>query len=153
MQELRIEQQDNLPEGIEKRIHQGHVHDEAALGIVCNYRRFFIVAQDPDGEFLGALAAYTAFAEIYVDDIWVDPANRKRDIGKKLLEDLAHRYQDKGFNNINLVTSEFQAPSFYKKCGFELEFVRVNKHNPELTKYFFVKYFDNKNQTQGLITK
>ena len=29
----------------------------------------------------------------------------------------------------------------YKKCGFEVEFIRENKENPKLTKYFLVKYF------------
>ena len=45
-------------------------------------------------------------------------------------------FKDKGFNNINLVTNEFQAPKFYESCGFDLEFVRENKKNLKLTKYF-----------------
>ena len=45
------------------------------------------------------------------------------------------------FNNINLVTNSFQAPGFYEKCGFKLEFIRKNEKNPKLTKYFYVKYF------------
>ena len=50
-------------------------------------------------------------------------------------------YKDKGFENINLTTYGFQAPEFYKKCGFKVEFVRENKKNPKLNKYFLVKYF------------
>ena len=30
---------------------------------------------------------------------------------------------------------------FYKKCGFDVEFIRENNDNPKLNKYFFVKYF------------
>lgn len=117
---------------------------------MCNYKKFHIVAKDGD-EIIGALAAYTAFSEIYVDDIWIDPVYRKHGIGCRLLKDLEHRFTNKGYNNINLVTSEFTGASlFYKKCGFELEFVRINKRNPNLSKYFFIKYFTDENQYQGI---
>lgn len=33
----------------------------------------------------------------------------------------------KEYNNINLTTYEFQAPKFYEKCGFEIEFIRKDK--------------------------
>jgi ribosomal protein S18 acetylase RimI-like enzyme len=51
-------------------------------------------------------------------------------------------FRGKGYENINLSTYRFQAPGFYQKCGFKIEFVRENKEDPRLSKYFFVKYFD-----------
>ena len=68
-----------------------------------------------------------------------------------MLDYLYTQYENKGFNNINLVTSEFQAPDFYIKNGYELEYIRKNKHNPKLTKYFFVRFFENPQQHQGII--
>jgi len=50
-----------------------------------------------------------------------------------------------------LVTSAFQAPDFYRKCGFTAEFTRENKKNPKLSKTFFVKFFDDEIQTQGIL--
>lgn len=72
----------------------------------------------------------------------------KNAVVEKLLKE---QFEGKGFNNINLVTSAFNAPEFYKKCGFTVEFVRENKINPQLTKTFFIKYFKNERQTQGVI--
>lgn len=68
-----------------------------------------------------------------------------------ILQALENHFRGKGFNNINLVTSAFQAPGFYEKCGFQVEFVRENMKNPKLTKTFFVKFFDDEVQTQGLL--
>jgi len=57
-----------------------------------------------------------------------------------LLREIEDRFTNKGYNNINLITNQFQAAEFYKKCGFEVEFIRENKENPKLTKTFFIKY-------------
>lgn len=55
---------------------------------------------------------------------------------------------------LGVVTSAFQAPEFYLKCGFKKEFVRANKNNPKLTKTFFIKYFENESKLKefSLIT-
>ena len=65
---------------------------------------------------------------------------RNKHIGSKLVEEVEKYFENKGFENINLTTYEFQAPEFYKKCGFEVEFIRENKQNKKLNKYFLVKY-------------
>ncbi|HEV8052712.1 MAG TPA: GNAT family N-acetyltransferase [Parachlamydiaceae bacterium] len=97
------------------------------------------------------LNAFTAFSEIYVDDIWVYQFFRGKGYGRKLLQELENRFKGKGFNNINLVTNAFQAPEFYKKCGFTVEFIRINVQNPKLTKTFFIKNFEDEIQTQGIL--
>lgn len=139
-----------LSEEIESKMRDDLVSYESGHGIDVNYRRFALVLTGDDGEVIGVLNAFTAFAEIYVDDMWVDSRHRGKGHGRKLLSKLEERYQGKGFNNVNLCTNTFNAPDFYRKCGFELEFTRVNKKNPKLTKYFFVKFFDDEVQTQGV---
>ena len=150
MYEFNCKHIEQLPKEIEEKVHQGHVKDEFDNGIVCNYKRFSIVLEH-NNEVIGVLTAYTAFAEIYIDDIWVDPLYRGSGYGRKLLHKLEEQFKDKGYNNINLVTSQFQAPNFYKKCGFIAEFIRENQHNPKLTKIFFIKYFSDNKQYQGII--
>lgn len=124
---------------------------EQSHKVTVNYRQFSLILYNDNNEPVAVLEAYTAFAEIYIDDIWVDTQHRKKGYGKMLLSYLEQHFDNKGFNNINLVTNRFQAPEFYQKCGYELEFIRKNKTNPQFDKYFYVKFFNNTNQTQGLI--
>ncbi len=138
---MSIEYTEDLPTDIEALVRKGHEASEAVHGLPCNYTPFSLILRDESQQVTGVLSAYTAWAEVYVDDIWVDETQRGRGYGRQLLESLEKRFSGKGFNNINLVTSAFQAIGFYEKCGFELEFTRLNKTNPKLNKTFFVKFF------------
>ena len=135
---------------IDKLVNQGQEEYEQSNGISDKYFEFYITASS-NNQIVGVLSGYAVFAEIYVDDLWVDRNHRGQGHGKKLLNFLEDKFDGEGYNNINLSTSEFQAPVFYKKCGYELEFVRKNKINPKLDKYFFVKFFDDENQTMGIL--
>lgn len=148
---IAIEFMDKIPDDLEERMRADLVNYERGQGIDVNYRTFSVILKINADEVVGILNAYTAFSEVYIDDIWIDSSYRNQGYGQKLIEALETHFKGQGFNNINLVTSHFQAPEFYKKCGFELEFVRKNLKNPQLTKYFFVKYFNDEIQTQGLI--
>ncbi|MBR1735223.1 MAG: GNAT family N-acetyltransferase [Alphaproteobacteria bacterium] len=120
---------------------------ESLKGVSCNFEQFSIVAKK-DSNIIGVLTGYTAFSEIYIDDLLVLPNYRCKGIGKKLLTYVEQHFRGLGFTNINLVTNEFQAPEFYKKCGYTLEFIRKNSKFPKFTKYFFIKWLDAKYQLQ-----
>lgn len=147
----KIEFLDQINNELEQRMHDGFVSYERSHGIDVNYKPFAITISDENDVVCGIINAYTAFSEIYIDDIWVDEYARGKGYGRKLIQALENHFQGKGFNNINLVTSAFQAPEFYKKCGYSIEFTRVNHKNPKLTKTFFVKYFNELVETQGII--
>ena len=144
---------DQLCEPIEEKMRDDLVSYETSHGVDVNYKRFALVLSDDQNTTLGVLNAFTAFAEIYIDDMWVDSHYRGKGYGRKLIQALEDYLKGKGFNNINLVTNQFQAPEFYKKCGFELEFIRKNIKNSKLTKFFFIKYFGDEKQTQGILPK
>jgi ribosomal protein S18 acetylase RimI-like enzyme len=142
---------DKISDAEEDKMTKDLVAYESSHGIQIHYKKFSLVLKDDKGTLLGVLTAFTAFAEIYVDDIWIDTPHRGKGLGKKLLQELENHFRGKGFNNINLVTSAFQAPGFYEKCGYQIEFVRENKKNPKLTKTFFVKFFNEEIETQGIL--
>lgn len=129
-----------LTEEIEQLIEKEQVEYETKNDIVCNYTPFCFVAKK-DNKIVGIIAGATYFSEVYIDELVVDKQYRGHHIGTKLINTVEEYYKDYGFNNMNTCTNEFQAPKFYEKCGFELEFVRYNKENPKFNKYFYIKYF------------
>lgn len=151
MSDYKIKFVDKLPEDIEKMMRDDLIKYETAHGIDVNFKRFALVLTNKAGKIFGVLNAFTAFSEVYIDDMWVHKSQRGKGYGRKLIQVLEDHFEGKGFNNMNLVTSTFQAPEFYRKCGFIAEFMRENKINPKLTKTFFVKYFKNELQTQGVV--
>lgn len=153
MKNYKIKFVDQLPADVEEIMRKDLVEYESSHGIDVNYKKFATILMDESGNAAGVVNAFTAFSEVYVDDMWVHSSYRGKGYGRKLLQALEDHFEGKGFNNINLVTNAFNAPEFYKKCGFTEEFVRVNKVNPKLTKTFFIKHFKNEIQTQGILKK
>ena len=108
-------------------------------GVNCNYISFAFVAKE-DNKIVGIITGKSYYKEIHISDLIVLEEYRNKHIGSKLIEKVEEFYKNKGFENINLTTYEFQAPEFYKKCGFNVEFISKSKENPKLDKYFLVKY-------------
>ena len=109
-------------------------------GVECNYVPFTFIAKEK-GETLGFITGHSYYKEVYISDLIVFEEHRNKHIGTKLMQSVEEHFKDKGFENINLTTYSFQAPDFYKKCGFEVEFMRKSKKEPKLNKYYLAKYF------------
>ncbi|MCS6123743.1 GNAT family N-acetyltransferase [Shewanella baltica] len=140
MNTLKIKYTENLSGEANDKMTAGREKYEHENGIEINYKNFAFTLLNQNREIFGILNAYTAFSEIYIEDLWVDESLRRMGHGKQLVQVLENHFKGKGYNNINLVTNEFQAPDFYKKCGYDVEFIRINKENSKLTKTFFIKY-------------
>lgn len=96
------------------------------------------MAEDDDGQLLGAITGRAYYNEVHIGDLIIGKEHRKSGIGRKLVEEVENTYKGKGYEKITLTTFGFQAPEFYKKLGYETEFVRVDKE-PKLSKYFLAK--------------
>ena len=107
----------------------------------CNYIPFCFVAKDDD-ELAGVITGHAYYKEVKISDLIVLEQYRGRHIGSKLVEAVEEYFKGEGYANINLSTYGFQAPDFYIKCGFQIEFIREDASDPKLTKYFFIKFFD-----------
>lgn len=137
---LNIEYIKNLDENFYNIIDNEFNKFAIKNGVICNYEPFTFIAKE-NNELVGIITGHSYYKEVHINDLIIFEQYRNKHIGSKLLETVENYYKNKGFENINLSTYNFQAPEFYKKCGFEVEFIRENKNNHKLNKYFFVKYF------------
>lgn len=109
-------------------------------GVICNYKSFAFIAKE-DNKVVGIITGNSYYKEVHISDLIILEQYRNKHIGSQLMQTVENYYKDKGFENINLTTYGFQAPKFYKKCGFEIEFIRESKENSKLNKYFLIMYF------------
>lgn len=140
MSDVEIVQSNRLTKVDANFIRNQHEKYEEENGVLCNYTPFYFVAKNL-GAIIGAVSGYTCYKEVYIDDILVHSMYRGQGVGRRLLEKVEEHFAPMDFNNINLVTNGFQAPLFYEKCGFQLEFVRKSRVNHKYDKYFYIKYF------------
>lgn len=85
---------------------------------------FAIFVRSKEGWIIAGCNGSIIFGSIYTDQLWVDPNLRKRGVGKILMEAI-HEYGKKHFCTIATVTTmSFQAPSFYQKLGYKIDFSR-----------------------------
>lgn len=136
---INIEHKENLDEKFYNLIDTEFNKFANKNEVSCNYTPFNFIAKEND-EVVGIITGHSYYKEVHIGDIIILEEYRNRHIGTKLIETVENHFKNKGFENINLTTYSFQAPEFYKKCGFEVEFIRESKENPKLSKYFMVKY-------------
>ncbi len=106
--------------------------------VALNFEEYWFVAEDDSGEIIGSITGRAYYNEVHIGDLIIDKNFRGQNIGTKLVLVVEEEYRNKGFEKITLTTFGFQAPGFYKKLGYSLEFVREDK-DPKLSKYFYCK--------------
>ena len=127
MQDYKISFVEQISKETNAKMDAGLKEYATSHGIHVDWKPFALELFDEKNEVIGVLEAFSSYSSIYINELWVDKA---------------HRGKGYGFDNINTVTCAFQAPDFYKKCGFTAEFVRENRTNPKLTLTSFVKFFE-----------
>lgn len=137
MAEITIRKADELTEEISVFTDVQFSQYAIKNGVDLNFEDFIYVAEE-DGKLAGVITGRAYYDEIHIGDLIIDESKRRSGLGSRLVKYVEENYKGKGYKIITLTTFGFQAPEFYKKLGFELEFVRENK-DPKLSKYFFRK--------------
>ncbi len=132
----KLKNKENLDKIMNQIFEENDKENNAELG----FEPFAYALKDDNNEIVGGIHGWKAFYEIYIDELCISKKNRGLGYGKQLLEIVEKEVNKGDCDNINLVTNAFQnAIEFYKKCGFEVEFVRKNGKNSKYDKYYMIK--------------
>jgi len=98
-----------------------------------------VFALGPDG-MLGGCAGRVerVWHWLTVDTMWVDPSVRGEGIGTALLGSIEVEGRRRGCRWADVTTFDFQAPDFYRRCGYEQYGVK-HDYPPGHANYFFRK--------------
>lgn len=139
---MKIERIDSITPEFEEVVYRGFDNFAEQNNIELNFSSFVFALKDEQNKICGGLVGGTLYDGVHIKDLLVDESLRHRGYGFKLISEVEALFKGKEYTHITLSTYEFQAPKFYEKCGFELEFIRKNKKNPKLKKYYFIKRFE-----------
>ncbi len=132
----RLEDKKELDTVMNRIFEENDKEKNAELG----FEAFAYALKNDNNEIIGGIHGWKAFSEIYIDELCISKEGRGLGYGKKLLEIVEKEINKGDCDNINLVTNAFQnAIEFYKKCGFEVQFMRKNRKNSKYDKYYMIK--------------
>lgn len=129
-----------VDEDIADMIGEGLDEYNIAKGGPYNHEELWILARDGEGSILGGLKGHTGYSWMFVDWLWVSPANRKGGLGSQLLAKAEVIARERSCLGMYLETFSFQAPEFYKGRGFR-EFGRIDDYPPGHATIWLKKQF------------
>ena len=111
----------NLKEAI---LHGLKDHDIAKYGTsgILDPISFYIKNQEK--EIISAIVCQPFWGALHIKYVWTHYKNRKEGYSSRLMEEVFRYAKKYKFSFIYVETLNFQAPDFYKKFGFEIEFIR-----------------------------
>ena len=81
---------------------------------------FALFIRNKQQEIVAGASGWTWAHACEIRTLWVHPAWRGKGYGRKLLETAEQEARAHGCRVILICSYSFQAPGFYKKCGYEL---------------------------------
>ncbi|KVE24580.1 hypothetical protein WS67_21025 [Burkholderia singularis] len=106
----------------------GRPHDECTLEVAA--------LVGADGIVAGGITGSLLYGRLYVDLIHVDECFRGRGLGERLLRHAEGWAREKGASHVWLHTYRFQAPGFYRRCGYAELATIGETHDPQAMTFF-----------------
>jgi ribosomal protein S18 acetylase RimI-like enzyme len=122
--------QEKLSEELKQKVCQGfdeHAIQETGLN---EFGDYFAFIAKKNNDILGLVSYRPFWGAMHIKYMWIAEKHRKKGIGTKLMNKALKFGSEEGFRYVFLETMSFQAPLFYQKLGFKIDFVRANlSHN------------------------
>ncbi|ELA3157262.1 GNAT family N-acetyltransferase [Listeria monocytogenes] len=130
-------------EELEPRVIEGLLEHKERLGYdipKSDAVHIGFTALNESGEIVGGVTAKISYGELHVSLLSVDQNTQGSGVGSELMAQIERYGRANNCHHISLTTFSYQAPEFYKKCGFtELGRVKDFPIKGE-EKFFFIKY-------------
>jgi len=97
-----------------------------------------LILKDDKGKVIGGLLGKIYLLGLFIDILWIDNNYRNLGYGYRLLSEIEEIGRAKGCKFIHLDTFSFQAPDFYKKCGFKV-FGILDSYPEGISRYYLKK--------------
>jgi ribosomal protein S18 acetylase RimI-like enzyme len=95
-------------------------------------------ARRDGGEVVGGAIGRTCGTCCELQQLWVEPALRRRGIGARLVREFEQRAAARGCRTFYLETFSFKAPSLYRALGYEVR-LELRGFAPGIVKYTMVR--------------
>jgi ribosomal protein S18 acetylase RimI-like enzyme len=123
MSKIRIEV-GQVTDDIQKIVDEGFArHALEKVGFDGDIQPFSIIAYEGD-TFAGIAKCKTFWGAVHIIWLYVQPAYRDLGIGMKLMKAVEDYAKERGCKFAFIETMSYQAPEFYKKLGYKIEFSR-----------------------------
>lgn len=83
-------------------------------------QRLDISLDDPEGDVVAGVAAWTAGATLYIDLLWVEASLRGQGIGRQLIAQVEQRAWSRGCLRAAITCAPVHGAAFYQKLGYSL---------------------------------
>src|SRR3981081_2020131 len=101
------------------------------------YRRFAISLRD-DGAIVGGIVGEVWTTVLFIQFFWMEQKIRGKDYGTRLIKASGEAGRKFGATRSYLDTMSFQAPGFYRACGYK-EFGSIEGYPEGVTRHWFTK--------------
>lgn len=118
MEKLTWAVHDAVPPEAGGIVDNGLGQSNAAAAPMDEVVRLSCFAHGASGEIVGGAVGRTWGECCELQQLWVDPAYRRRGVGSKLVRLFEARAAERGCRTFYLDTFSFQAPAFYRKLGY-----------------------------------
>jgi ribosomal protein S18 acetylase RimI-like enzyme len=114
----------------------------AAAAPLHEVRPLACFARVPDGSVIGGVVGRTWGLCCELQQLWVDPAYRRRGIASQLVRAFEIRGRERGCRSVYLETFSFQAPALYRLLGFTVR-LELQGFAPGIAKFVMVHELQN----------
>ena len=122
---------------------KNHIHQclQTYNSIYMNDHQDFSFHVEENNTVIAGVVAESVSDTIEISYLYVEEKHRNKGLGSLLLSTLEDKGRKAGIKRILLNTYSFQAPEFYKRCGYK-QLIEINPCFEKYSQFYFIKIIE-----------